>query len=284
MPETLMNVVHEQVSLSLYTVEIAPYSSLRIVGKNYPHWILSYVLEGAVATETCGERWSVRSGDLMLHPPDLPFSECTDGAGIHQWMMLDFTVTPDVDFFRLYPIAPVVRLPSDAGYSHLFRQLAQVWAMPANRMRNLRSSALALQLCSIVLECWQQQGSVARPPALMTAQDRFVGVITYMSEHLDQKIMREDLAELVHLHPNYFDRAFQQIYGQLPMQMLRKLRLQRSQYLLESTDMPLSAIASACGLFDASYFSRVFRLYFGQTPGQYRERVKNTTRSYLSPL
>ena len=45
----MFNAVHECFDLSLYSVEIAPYRSLRLVDRSFPHWILSYV-SSAMAT------------------------------------------------------------------------------------------------------------------------------------------------------------------------------------------------------------------------------------------
>jgi transcriptional regulator GlxA family with amidase domain len=118
----------------------------------------------------------------------------------------------------------------------------------------------------------------------MTSQDRFVDVIRYMLAHLGDKLTRDDLASLVHLHPGYFDRIFHNVYGTSPMQMLRNLRLSRARQLLETTDAPLSAIALSCGLSDAGYFNRVFRQCYGQTPGQYRQSAKSTMQSYIPTL
>lgn len=280
----MVEALHEHLELSLYLVETAPYRSLNITDVTYPHWILSYVQEGNVTTQSCGESWQARSGDVMLHPPHLPFSEFASSGGTHQWLQLNANTATHVDLFRLYPVAPVTTLAAHNNFSTIFSLLQTTWREPATSWRNLRSTALALQLCSIVIESWQRSGSIPRPAALLTPQDRFVDVIRHMSAHLGDKLTRDDLAALVHLHPGYFDRVFHNVYGTSPMQMLRDLRLSRARQLLETTDAPLPAIALTCGLGDAGYFNRVFRQRFGQTPGQYRQSAKNTMRSYIPAL
>ena len=276
--------VHEHLEISLYVVETAPYQSLHLVDREYPHWILSYIACGDIETSSRGETWRARSGDIMIHPPHLPFSEIASGPGTHKWLSLDVSVAHNIDLFRLYPVAPVVPLPSLLNFSAVFDTLAHLWHEPSAPFRALQLSALAFQLCGIVLEGWSRTGYIPRPAALLTPQDRFIDVIRYMNEHLEQKLSRDDLAALVHLHPGYFDRIFHQIHGVAPMGMLRDLRLRRALQLLETTDMPLSALALKCGLGDAGYFSRVFRQCYGQTPGQYRQGVKSAMTSYIPPL
>lgn len=276
--------IHEGLELSLYTVQRAPYPWLRLVNVVHEHWTLSYVLQGEVETSSCGETWLVKSGDVMLHPPHLPFSESAPGSGVHLWLMLDISIAPNIDLFRLHPVFPVVTIRNTSTYIHTFQALLQAWNDPTSYYRELLTSGLTTQLCTIVLENWRQAGGAPRPDALMTPQDRFTDVVAYMSQHLDQKLSREELAERAHLHPGSFDRLFRSTYGVAPMQMLRDLRLRRAIHLLETTDMTLSAVATSCGLTSAGYFSRVFREHYDQTPGQYRECAKSTTTRYIPPL
>ncbi|GLV58753.1 hypothetical protein KDH_55830 [Dictyobacter sp. S3.2.2.5] len=280
MPE----IVHEQIQLSLYIVEQASYVSLNIVDQVYPHWVLSYVACGDVVTSCCGESWRARAGDVMIHPPQLPFSEQATGPGTHQWLLLDAVTARQIDLFQLYPVSPVVSLTRSIPFSAVFERLYASWSDMSLPYRHIQVSADVLQMCCLVLESWRQGGSIPRSDALLTPRDRFTDVIRYMSEHLAQKLTRDELAAQVYLHPGYFDRAFRHIYGIAPMQMLRDLRLQEAQRLLETTDLSLQAISLQCGLSDAGYFSRVFRQRFGQPPGTYRESTKSAKESYLHPL
>jgi AraC-like DNA-binding protein len=275
--------IRQQLEIALYNVATAPYTSLRLIDLTYPHWIISHVLEGDVETSTRGLRWRVHAGEVMIHPPHLPFSELAATPGTHQWLLCDLAVAPNIDLFRLHAISPIVQLHDLPAFTRTFDALQDTWHHRAP-FQELQAAGLLTQLLSLLLASWQAGGSIPRSPLLQTPQDRFVDVITYMSKHLDQKLGREELAELAHLHPGSFDRAFLAVYGQSPMRMLRAMRLERACQLLESTDLSLAAIALHCGLSDAAYLSRVFRRQYGQTPGVYRESVKSTTTSYIPQL
>ena len=277
MPESFC----EPFTVSLSMVETASYESLRIVESKYSQWIISHVLVGEVTTSCRGKSWEAHAGDVMVHPPSFPFSEIAAQPGIHQWCLLTVTLDHHLDLFQRYPVAPVVAIAPSAHYSQHFCALEQVWKEPATPFRELQVTTLMLQLCGIVLECWRQAGSISRPPSLQTQPERFSEVVEYIIEHLDQKLSREGLADLVHLHPSYFDRAFQRIYGISPMRMVRNLRLREGLRLLETTDLPLSAIAYACGLGDAGYFSRVFHQCYHQTPDQYRQSLQRAMTDYI---
>ena len=100
-----------------------------------------------------------------------------------------------------------------------------------------------------------------------------------MQAHLQEKLTRDDLARLAHLHPGYFDRAWRAAYGTSPLALLRDMRLRHARSLLERTDHTLDHVAQQCGMGEATHFSRVFRAHVGQSPGQYRQSAR-TARHY----
>jgi AraC-like DNA-binding protein len=275
--------VHEQVELSLYWVQTSSYETLGLENVTRQHWIVSHVLRGEVETATGTNVAKVLAGDVMVHPPGIPFSERAKGPGCHQWLELDMKVSPSAEVFRLHPVAYVVKLASALEFARSFEKLESAFGSPPHPARDLRIVSLATDLIGGVLESWRSAGSPARPDAPTTHDDRFRPVMTFMREHLAEKLTRQKLARRAGLHPAYFDRLFRAAYGTPPMQLLRDLRLRRAQSLLEETDDTLEAVARASGLGDAAYLSRVFRAKYGKAPGQYRESAKSTRMRYLAP-
>lgn len=271
--------VHQQALVSVYEVARTPYQTLR-AEIEHGHWAISFVREGGVETLTGGARDAAPAGSVMVHPPALPYAEYAEVPGTHEWVVFECDVRPGLALLRLYPVAAVVHLAVPAAFSALFGLLLEAWEAPTAATRDLRVSALTLQLLSLVLDNWQASGSPHRPPALMTAQDRFSGLIVFLSQNLDRKMGRDEIAAFVQLQPNYLDRAFRRAYGVAPMRMLRDLRLQRARHLLESSDRTVAAVAALCGFEEAGYFSRAFRRETGQTPGEYRRSLSAARRSY----
>ncbi len=274
--------LHEWLDLSLFHVEEGRYSSLQIQDEGYPHWLISFVRQGRVETETRGIRSLASDGDVMVHPPRLPFSERAGGPGRHQYFVFDLQVPPGLDLFRLHPVSPVVRLTDPDEYARTFDRLALAWAEPPSSLRDLSAFTLAAQLTAHVLQSWQAGGSLPRPDVLRTPEDRFADVVTYMADRLDRKLTRDELARRVFLHPNSFDRAFRAAYGVPPLRMLRGLRLRRARQLLESTGDTLETIAAACGLGDAAALSRAFKAQYGLSPGAHRTNARQARQSVLT--
>ena len=273
----------EGLTLALFDVQQADYPRLRLQDRVQPHWVVSHVLRGAVRTSAGGETHAARAGDVMVHPPHLPFSEEADGPGTHQYLILDLRTAGALDLLRQHPVSPVVPLLHPPDFADTFGQLARAWAAPASPARDLRVFALTTDLLAQVLDGWEAMGRPTRPPAWQTPEDRFADVLAFMTAHLDRRLTRDDLAGRLCLHPGYFDRVFRAAYGVAPMRMLRDLRLERARQLLETTDDTLESIAQACGLGDGAAFSRAFRARYGLAPGRHRESVKATRTSYLPP-
>ena len=69
-----------------------------------------------------------------------------------------------------------------------------------------------------------------------------------------------------------FMRRFAKATGLSPLDYVHALRLENAKHLLETTDLPVEAIANDVGYEDTSFFGRLFRRKAGITPLQYRLR------------
>lgn len=65
---------------------------------------------------------------------------------------------------------------------------------------------------------------------------------------------------------------FRDYLCQSPIDYVTDVRLRAATELLETTDLPVSAVAARCGFNSANYFTRVFRITLGVAPLAYRKR------------
>jgi len=80
----------------------------------------------------------------------------------------------------------------------------------------------------------------------------------------------DELSGAAALSPRHFLRVFQQEIGLAPYAYLQQRRVERAREMLARTDMPLVAVALACGFKSQSHFGQVFRRVTSKTPGAYR--------------
>ena len=96
--------------------------------------------------------------------------------------------------------------------------------------------------------------------------------ILYMEENYVRKITLAELAELVHMTPNYFCGYFKRKTGVSPFTQLNEIRIRRAVELLEKSDLSVSAAAEACGFESVNYFIKKFKEIRGCTPAVYRKK------------
>jgi AraC-like DNA-binding protein len=269
----------EEIKMFLLNVNEPRYQALNIQEMTWNHWIISRVLQGEVEMTTCGETTIVQPGDVMIHPPNIPFSEINPSKGSHQVIFLDATLSTNIDLLRKYPVSSVVSLKDPTAFTSGFTELLHYWNQTDIPERDFYLLTLTLRLISDIITSWIVAGREPRKP-IDFMQDRFQGILNYMSSRLEEKITRDGLASIIHLHPNYFDRIFNKYYRLTPMQMLRNLRLKKAKDLLETTDSTLETIASQCGLVDATYLSKVFSKQYEMTPGKYRKKMNSIIAMY----
>lgn len=93
----------------------------------------------------------------------------------------------------------------------------------------------------------------------------------YIASHLTGNITLADVADHVHLAPNYCCTIFSQHTGQSLMHFVTVQRIALAKQLMVTSDRTLSEISEACGFDDYNYFSRVFKKYEGIPASQYRK-------------
>ncbi|MFD1906995.1 helix-turn-helix domain-containing protein [Paenibacillus rhizoplanae] len=98
-----------------------------------------------------------------------------------------------------------------------------------------------------------------------------------MLGYIDQRLMRpltvEELAERVHLHPNYFIPYFKKFIGVPPMQYVQLKRMELAKRQLSYTDFSISSIAEQVGM-ELAHFSKVFKKSTGVSPSAYRSSTR----------
>ena len=92
----------------------------------------------------------------------------------------------------------------------------------------------------------------------------------FLHAHLGSPIRLSDVAAAACLSPFHLLRTFQSAFRQTPHQYLQQCRLERSQFLLEKTRIPVTAICLDCGFTSLGSFSSMFQKTCGMSPRAWR--------------
>ena len=95
--------------------------------------------------------------------------------------------------------------------------------------------------------------------------------IIHVEECYGTNITLPEVAELVHLNPEYFSRRFKKETGVNFSEYLLQIRMQTARELLVNTKKSITEIAGETGFNNDSYFSVTFKKVFGENPNEVRK-------------
>ena len=105
----------------------------------------------------------------------------------------------------------------------------------------------------------------------MAEDDVIPKVCDYIANHLESQLWREELAEVVHLNPDYLTRRFKKEMGLSLREYVINQKMQEARALIRSTGLPVSFVAAKVGYSNFSHFSNSYKRQFGVTPQEDRQ-------------
>lgn len=147
------------------------------------------------------------------------------------------------------------------------------YALPSRELGRLAAQSLARQFQADP----EAEGVPMRPLGILherksslrspTGLER---ALTYARSNLDQPLQVGDLCRVAGMSRRSLEMAMHNAAGVSPALYLQKLRQERAETLLRTTQMSIQAIARACGYGEPSVFSTAFRRWTHTSPSAFR--------------
>ena len=112
---------------------------------------------------------------------------------------------------------------------------------------------------------------IERPIPISTQDIRINTLLDYLRNHLNQAHGLDELAQYSKMSRRTFTRQFYKATGMSVGEWLIVERIQRSQELLESTSLPIDAIAAQVGFQSATSLRQHFKNRLDVTPSEWRK-------------
>jgi AraC-like DNA-binding protein len=100
---------------------------------------------------------------------------------------------------------------------------------------------------------------------------RLARMVSFIEDHLHEKIELADIAEHVNVSRTYASAIFKNELGITISEFILRERMLEAQRLLRETDMTVAAIADSLAFCSQSYFTKNFTETQGMTPVEYRK-------------
>src|SRR5688572_22688291 len=108
--------------------------------------------------------------------------------------------------------------------------------------------------------------------------------VEQVAQGLDGALDLQALARAAALSPFHFHRVFRGMIGETPLELHRRLRLERSAWQLLHEDTPVTAVAFAAGYETHESFTRAFKTHYSCSPSEFRQSRRAERDSCAGPF
>ena len=232
----------------------APVAHLPLVG-------FIYVTSGEVLMDVEGTSFLCQSGQILLIPPQHPFSIRYYRDALGYTGGFSPSILPDSKPLRYLSVPLHQGFWFDEGVfmAELFNMLATSFEKGD---RIFVEKGLDLLLTRI-------------KPDLPTVIPAAVG--SFLESVFDPERIPGTIgayAEEANISENYLSRLVKQFTGRSVGAWIDIVRIQRAKRMLSSTSLSIIDIAASVGVEDQSYFSRLFKKETGITPSAFRKKMQ----------
>ncbi|MGM0881032.1 MAG: AraC family transcriptional regulator [Bacillota bacterium] len=207
-----------------------------------------------------------KPGQLFLTPAHMKksFSALNGRPYLKYWCHYNLTAGP-FDLFQWIGVPLCIDVSDTDKMTQLFQEMID-WHRQDSIVARLREKALLLEIISGFLETVPIRVLQHRSEEM----NRLNIIQQYVDNHLHTGISIDQMAESVHLHPNYFISYFKKHFGVPPLKYVNRKRTDRAKQLLTTTPLSIKEIADQTGFKETNHFTKFFRKETSLTPTEFR--------------
>lgn len=245
----------------------------------HPEMELILMIRGELAVTVAEENYVLYAGDILFVNPDElhSFTSQKEGTEYHAAVFkAELFWFKEKHFFQEEFTSRMTK--GEMRFPRIFRREEKDYALvypivDALFNKHLHSKAMIysdlIQLFCVFIE--QKLFVQTVNPSIHKSSEDIKRCILYMEENYTRKVTLAELAELIHMTPNYFCGYFKRITGVSPFTQLNEIRIRSAAELLEKSEISVNAAAEACGFENVNYFIKRFKEIKGCTPAAYRK-------------
>lgn len=262
------------VSLAVYNVGYQKCNSLYQWGPGIrDHYLIHYIISGEGYYTTKGTTHHLQAGDSFLVYPNTEVTYYADEKNPWEYAWVGFTgsdaamILQATDFSKSSPI--INQTPDGPSIQD---KILEIYDNRGNEYINAVEMTGGLYTLLAIYMANATKKSDAN-----TAQSYVQKAIEFITSNYSYPITVEDIASYVGLSRSHLFRSFETVLGQSPKEYLTEFRIKQACYLLEHTNLSITAIANSLGFDNGLYFSKIFHKEVGLSPKAWRSSKKKDT-------
>ena len=263
----------ELVSLSVYNVGFQRCDSLYQWGPGIrDHYLIHYIISGKGFYKIGKRTYELQAGDSFLVYPNTEVVYYAAETDPWEYAWVGFTgsdasmILKATDFS---PEKPIIRETPHGSDIH--RQILHIYDARGNEFEHaVEMTGRLYTTLALFLK------SSAKKDTQLTSATYVQKSIEYISANYSYPITVEDIAAYVGLSRSHLFRSFELVLQQSPKEYLTDFRMKQACYLLEHSNLSITAIANSVGFDNGLYFSKTFHKKKGASPKAYRIKIRGT--------
>lgn len=259
----------ELVSLSVYNVGFQKCTPAHQWGPGIrDHYLIHYIISGSGTYLVNGTTYPLHAGDCFLVYPNTEVTYTADHREPWEYAWVGFTgsdasiILKATDFL---PESPVIR-GNPLGET-IHRQILHIYDARGNGLEHaVEMTGRLYTMLSLFMQ------TASREKTADTASSYVQKGVEYIAANYSYAITVKDIADYVGLSRSHLFRSFENVLHVSPKEYLTSFRMKQACYLLEHSDLSITAIANSVGFDNSLYFSKIFHRQKGISPREYRKK------------
>lgn len=255
------------VSLAVYNVGYQKCDSLYQWGPGIrDHYLIHYIISGEGYYQVNGHKHHLYAGDCFLVHPNTEVIYYADEKNPWEYAWVGFAGSDAAMILQATNFSKEMPIIKDTPDGDLIqKQIINIYDNHGNGFEDAVEMTGGLYtLLSMYMH------SATRKTTANTSQSYVQKAIEYISANYSYPITVEDIASYVGLSRSHLFRSFETILGQSPKEYLTEFRMKQACYLLEHTNLSITAIANSLGFDNSLYFSKIFHKEKEMSPKEWR--------------
>ena len=233
-------------------------------------------LEGSVDYVVDGQEYTVRKGEILLIPPEVPHS-LSMGENSSRYLFL-FEPDAVMGMRDIRGLITSFNRPfylHDGSEAHIRIREMMLKAADIYKKKELMWNTVCYSYIMRIYALLGQQYLTATSPRRGSPSHNvdsevIAASMNYINSHYQENLSLDDVSAFAGFSRYYFSRSFKKQTGYSFKDYLCRKRLQVAVEMLTGSDKPMREIAIQSGFGSVATFNRVFRENKGCTPSQYR--------------
>lgn len=234
------------------------------------HYLIHYIISGRGVYQVNGKMHRLTAGDSFLVYPSTECIYCADTEEPWEYAWVGFTggdaaaILQATDFTKEKPY-----IRQTVNGDEIRRQLMHIYEARGNEFEHAVEMTGRLYT---TLALFLQGAHKKETPN--TANTYVQKSIEYINANYSYPVTVEDIAAYVGLSRSHLFRSFESVMHMSPKEYLTDFRMKQACYLLEHSELSITAIANSVGFDNGLYFSRTFHNKKGMSPREYRKESR----------